>query len=265
MAKKIGIIGGGVVGSAIKDFFNSPDFAVKIYDKYKPIDPLDEVLTSDYIFIGVPTPYNHGFDLAEMNDAFNNLKAVKDKIVIIKSTVLPGTTDNYQKQYPNLKILFNPEFLTEATAVEDFRKPDKQIVGYTAQSQGVAEQVLNLLPPAPLQKIMPAREAEMVKYAVNSFYALKVIFANQLYDLCQKIGFDYDLVRQGFAADKRIFDSHFEIFHKGYRGYGGKCLRKDVDSLIDFGERNNFSLELLKTAKEINDKLREGNGRKEVT
>ena len=213
--KKIGIFGGGVLGNAMKQYFKE----AKIYDKYNDSDSLEEVLASEIIFVCIPTPYTEGkgFGLTEMNDVFGKLASLKDKIVVIRSTVLPGTTQTYQNQHPNLKVLFNPEFLTEATAVE-----------------------------------------EMVKYMVNNYYALKVIFANQIYDICQAAGLDYEAVKECFAADKRIIDSHLQITHKGYRGFGGKCLRKDVYSLIDFAKDKGVDFALLKTAKEINSKLNDG-------
>jgi hypothetical protein len=78
---------------------------------------------------------------------------------------------------------------------------------------------------------MHARAAEIVKYAVNSYYAFKVIYANTLYDLCRQIGANYDVVRAGLTHDSRIIDSHFDVMHGGFRGYGGKCLPKDVKTL----------------------------------
>lgn len=244
------------MGQAMKRYF----FEAKIYDKYHSQDSLEEVINRDIIFICVPTPYaaEAGFDLTEMNNVFNDLKSVKNKIVVIKSTVLPGTTANYQIQRPDLKILFNPEFLTEATAAEDFLYPDKQIVGYTEKSQDIAEEILRILPEAPYKKIMPAKEAEMVKYMINSYYAVKVIFANQIYDICRAGGIDYNLVKEAFIADKRVVDSHLDILHKGYRGFGGKCLRKDIYSLIDFAKQRGFDPKLLEVAKEINLTLNEG-------
>jgi UDPglucose 6-dehydrogenase len=169
--------------------------------------------------------------------------------------VVPGTTAKYQEKYPSLRVLFNPEFLTEVTSEQDFLHPDKQLVGYTPKSQAVAEEVLVLLPAAPYKKAMPSGEAEMVKYMVNCFYAVKVTFANQIYDICTAAGLDYETVKEAFTADKRVVNQHLEIFHKGYRGFGGKCLRKDTYSLIDFAEKLKVDPALFKAAKELNLKL----------
>lgn len=249
----IGIIGGGFVGSAVASFFGN----AKIYDKFKPIDPWDEVIKRKLIFVCVPTPYADGFDRGALDDVFAKIgSSGQSLIVVVKSTCIPGTTDYFQKQYPQLKILFNPEFLTQATAQEDFKNPDKQLVGFTEQSRDVARSVLDILPPAPYKKIMPATAAELVKYAVNSYYATKVIFGNMLYDLAQALGVPYDEVKEAFAADKRITDSHFDVMHGGYRGYGGKCLPKDLLSLVELGKKKGVDVGLLEKVHEMNSKYK---------
>ena len=249
----IGVIGLGAVGEAIRLFYKGD---VKIYDRYKPeyskIGVLDKC---KYIFVCVPTPYRNGFDKSEMDNVFEDLSNFTNKIIIIKSTVLPGTTWGYQEKYPQHKILFNPEFLTEKWAMHDFANPDRQIVGYTIVSECVAEEVLNLLPKAPYCKTMPSEEAELVKYMFNTYYATKVVFANQIYDLCDKLGFDYDTIREAFLTEKKNANNHFDIWHNGYRGFAGKCLPKDLNALIDFGVANSVDLSLLKEVKKINDKL----------
>ena len=245
----IGIIGGGVLGQAVASFFDK----AKIYDKFKKFDVLDEVLGQDVIFVCVPTPYKNGFDRSYLDDVFLNFKNLNDtKIIVIKSTVIPGTTDYFQGKYKQHKVLFNPEFLTEKTAKEDFNNPDKQIVGFTSASKNVAEDILSILPKAPYQKTMPSKTSELLKYSINSFYANKVIFGNLLYDLCQSMDVDYNDLKEAFVSDKRIADSHFNVMHGGYRGYGGKCLPKDVKALIDFGNKQNVSATLLEAMDSLN-------------
>jgi nucleotide sugar dehydrogenase len=151
--------------------------------------------------------------------------------------------------------LFNPEFLTELTADQDMCYPDRQIIGYTKESYNAAGDILQILPLAPFERIMPATEAEMVKYYGNTWFATKVIFANQLYDLCQKLGIDYDRVMEAAAADKRIGRSHLEVWHKGYRGFGGKCLPKDLKAFIQLADEKAVDLKLHKTVDAINDEL----------
>jgi UDPglucose 6-dehydrogenase len=177
-------------------------------------------------------------------------------VIVIKSTVLPGTTEAYQLRYPQHCLLFNPEFLREASAYKDFVRPDRQLVGYTAQSRHLADSLLTILPEAPYTATMTAREAEMTKYVTNVFLALKVTFANEMYDLCAALDIDYNLVREAAAADERIGPSHLDVFDGGYRGYGGKCLPKDTKALLALADRLDVPLRLVRTADRTNDLLR---------
>jgi UDPglucose 6-dehydrogenase len=257
---KIGIMGVGMVGGALKNYFEKKGKKVSedlfLYDPAKGFDSVKELNKAEVIFVCVPTPYlkdGKGFDLSYIEDAFSKIE--DEKIVVIKSTILPGTTEKMQSQYPRLKVLFNPEFLTELTAEQDMNYPDRQIVGYTKQSFPVAKDVMMLLPLAPYEKIMPATEAELVKYFGNNWFAVKVAFANQMYDVCSKIGADYDTVMEAAAADKRIGPSHLVVWHKGYRGYGGKCLVKDIRAFIQFADSLGVDLKIHKAAENVNNDL----------
>ena len=256
--KKIGIIGVGIVGGAVASVIPG----AILYDKYKKIGSIEEVNKADIIFICVPTPHknNTGFDLSAVEEAFSVIKG--EKIVVIKSTVLPGTTEAMQKKYPNHKVLFNPEFLKEVSAEEDMKNPYEQIVGYTKNSKDVAKEILRILPKASTEFIIPAVEAEMVKYFSNTFLATKVIFANQIYDLCQKLNIDYDSIKEMAKTNPRFSFSHFDIWADGYRGYSGKCLPKDTKSLIQFGDKLRVDLSLLKKVDKINEKLLKDNKKK---
>ncbi len=261
---KIGICGVGMVGGALKNYFeNIKKIKPFLYDKGKNIGSVEEVRKADIVFLCVPTPFlkdGRGFDLSYVEGACNYLDG-QGKILVIKSTVLPGTTKDLQKKYPQHKFLFNPEFLSEATADEDMCNPDRQIVGYTEQSKEKAKKIMDLLPKALVQKIIPATEAEIVKYFNNTFNAVKVIFANQIYDLCQKLGVNYDNVADAAAASKFIkTKDHLDIFYGGYRGYGGKCLVKDIRALIQLADSKGIDLKLHKTVEEINNQLMEGQG-----
>lgn len=251
MAKKIGIIGVGVVGGAVKNVI--PEALV--YDKYKKIGSVREVNQAEIIFVCVNTPYiaGQGFDLSAVDDAISVIES--GKIVVIKSTALPGSTEMMQTKYPQHKILFNPEFLRQAYAVEDMANPSEQIVGYTKESEPFAPAVLEVLPKAPHVFIVPAKEAEMIKYFSNTFLALKVVFANQIYDVCQKAGISYEKVKEMAAVSPRFGFSHFNVMGDGYRGYSGACLPKDVKALIQYGDQMGGSLDLLKAVDAINKKL----------
>lgn len=255
--KKIAIMGYGMVGGALGRYFQKVrGIDPFIYDPYKGHESIEDLNSADIYFICVPTPYDEekgGFDLSYVKDSFSKIQG--EKTVVIKSTVWPGTTKRFQEQYPQHKIAFNPEFLTEATADHDMQNPDRQIVGYTERSRSVVGDIMRILPIAPFQRYMESTEAETVKYFGNTLYSTKVIFANQIYDLCQKLGINYENIKEAAAADKTIGPSHLEIFHKGYRGYGGKCLPKDTRALIQLGDKLGVSMDLLKKCEEINKKL----------
>lgn len=253
---KIGIIGVGMVGGSLKRYFESKKNKPFIYDKYNHLGSPDEVNKAEIIFICVPTPFDRkkGFDLSAVEEAFNIIEG--KKIVILKSTVWPGTTENFQKKYPQHRIIFNPEFLSEATADKDMRRPDIQIVGYTKKSKAVAKKILDLLPRASFEKITPSAEAEMIKYFHNVHGAVKVIFANQMFDLCRTMKVNYDIVKECAAASRHIkTDMYLNIWHGKYRGYGGSCFPKDIRALIQFGDKKGVDLALLKIAEKINNQL----------
>lgn len=257
---KIGIIGVGMVGEALKKYFEKKGFKLLLYDKGKNLGSIEEINQADVIFVCVPTPFDKekGFDLSCVKETCNNIKG--QKIIVIKSTVLPGTTEKLQSKYPQHKLLFNPEFLTELTADQDMDYPDRQIIGYTKKSYNVAGDIIQILPLAPFEKILPATEAEIVKYFGNTWFSTKVVFANQMYDLCQKLGINYDRIMETAAADKRIGRSHLKVVHKGYRGYGGKCLPKDIKALIQFANEKGVDLKLHKVVEEINNQLMKEQG-----
>lgn len=270
---KIGIIGVGMVGTQLKRWFeengHKRDSDLFLYD----IDPkknyFDDIDKADIIFIAVPTPrkINGGCDLDAVVSALRKIDWQLSKIVVIKSTVPPGTTEYFQKFYSRNKLLFNPEFLTEKRAWEDFVKPDRQIVGFTEKSIDAAHIVLSLLPKAPfmspwgLDTYKPIRitatEAEIIKYGGNIHFVRKVNFANMLNLLCEKLEVNYENVRKGMAADFRIGDSHLDVSHGGYRGFGGYCFPKDLDALIHFLNLLgiNEGVKLLKADRDFNAKL----------
>jgi len=254
---RCGVVGVGMVGGAMQRYLEKKQgLELFLYDKGKSLGSPDEINKAEIVFICVPTPYlkdGKGFDLSYVEESLAMLSG--EKVVVIKSTVLPGTTEMLQQKYPQLNILMNPEFLTEETADQDMDYPDRQIVGYTAQSQTVAGDVMQLLPLAPFERILPATEAETVKYFGNTWFSVKVSFANQMYDLCQKLGVDYDRMVEVAAADKRIGRTHLNVFHKGARGYGGKCLPKDIKALIQLANSKGVDLKLHKAAEDINNEL----------
>ena len=270
---RIAIIGLGMVGTPIKDFLEAErgyrrGTDLFLYDKDPAKAYRDDVNQADIIFISVPTPPGPGggADISAVRDAFAHIKK-EDAIVVIKSTVPPGTTETLQREYPKRRVLFNPEFLTEKRAGEDFRRPDRQIVGFTDSSLDAAYAVLSILPRAPFMSPggvgtyrpvrITATEAEIIKYGGNVHFARKINLANILAGLAENHHMDYENVRLGMSADYRIGDSHLDVAHGGYRGFGGFCFPKDLDALIAHLEERGLAdaAALLKKDREYNERL----------
>ncbi|MEK7116013.1 MAG: hypothetical protein AAB879_01315 [Patescibacteria group bacterium] len=258
---RISIIGTGFVGSALDRYFKSQNIQTGLFDPPKGHHDVNVLRDADVIFIAVPTPFYpaSGFDDTFLRAALNTIP-VPGKTVVLKSTILPGTTDKLQAIFPQHRILFNPEFLTETRVDQDMQHPNRQIVGYTPESRRDAEMVLDLLPRAAFEKIVHARVAETVKYMGNAFYSLKVAYANQMYELCTSLGIAYDDVKDCIKAEPWMGTHHWDIHHKGYRGYGGKCLPKDTRSIIQLAEQLGVDLSLLKQAEQYNNLLCESQG-----
>lgn len=236
----IGIIGNGFVGEA-QAFAFSPIANVKIFD----IDPikstcsLENVHKSDFVFVCVPTPmFEDGSqDFSYVEDVFKN--AVSKPIYIIKSTILPGSTEKLSKKYQDLQIIFSPEFLTERTAKLDMLTQSRIILGGDKELVNKVEKFFLLRFKNKHIIKTDSRTAELIKYMNNSFFATKVSIMNEFKLLCDVIGANWEDALNGFASDGRIGDSHLNVpGHDGKLGYGGTCFPKDVTSLINFAKKN---------------------------
>ena len=227
MNKKIAVIGQGFVGGSLSTTFEERGFKVIRYSLEKEfIINKQEVRNADIVFIAVPTPTSpNGFDLSIVRETLSLVG--KGKIAVIKSTMLPGSTNKLQKEYPDIKIVHSPEFLTEVSCLQDSRKPDRNIIGYTKKSFSSTGDIMELFPPAPTEKIIRAEEAEMVKYGGNCWFYFKVLYINILFELCQMTKVDYEVVKEAMAADPRIGRTHLDPVHQGGRGAGGHCFIKD--------------------------------------
>lgn len=233
---KIGIIGYGYVGQAVAYGFSNAE--LHIYDKYKDgFETLSQVVKkSEFIFICLPTPIREdesGIDLSIIEDVvgkITKLTNTSNKIVIIKSTTIPGTTERLIKKYPKTLFAYNPEFLTEANYLQDFVNTDRTIIG--ASNDQVSLRVVALyrqqFTKTPIFQT-DTTTAEMVKYMSNCFLATKVIFANEMYEICDKLGIKYEEAKKMMVADHRIYNSHLDITSS--RGFGGKCFPKDLLAL----------------------------------
>jgi UDPglucose 6-dehydrogenase len=257
---KIGIIGYGFVGQAVEYGFSNHE--IHIYDKYKDFETMAEVVKkSDYIFVCLPTPIKAdetGIDLGIIDQNIKELAELTkgtDKIIVIKSTVIPGTTVGYEKKYPKSLFCFNPEFLREASFLQDFVNADRVIIG--ASNDLVARRLSSLyqavLPVCPIFLTDPT-SAEMVKYMSNCYLATKVIFANEMFEICEKLGIKYEEVKKMVVADKRIEDGHLDV--TTLRGFGKKCFPKDLLTLRGLAKKKGVDTKILDAVWAKNVKIR---------
>lgn len=254
---RIGIVGIGMVGTPMKEWFENPipkpwarrtrGVGLFCFDADPAKGCTDDVNQADIIFVCVPTPpaRDGSCDTRIVRSVISGI--ADGKVVVIKSTVLPGTVEGLQSEFPTLKFLFSPEFLTESRAGEDFRNPSRQIVAPTEQGRPHAARIAHLLPDG--QFVWPdapiygplveahATEAEVSKYSSNWFGALKVTFSNIVADICYVMSrvsgraCRSEAVLGMTGQDKRIGSSWMNPDYGTYNGYGGSCLPKDTVAL----------------------------------
>jgi UDPglucose 6-dehydrogenase len=151
--------------------------------------------------------------------------------------MLPGSTERLQDAFPDIIVLHSPEFLVEKTAAYDAANPQRNIIGVpkdTKEQNEAARRVLEVLPEAPYQEIMPSLDAELAKYAGNCFLYSKVVFMNMLYDVAEKSGANFAVISEAMIHDPRIGRSHMQPVHDSGRGAGGHCFIKDFEALRQF-------------------------------
>ena len=256
---KIGIVGQGYVGTAVKTVFEK-HYKVNTFDlngKCNCTDMEDLVDKSDIIFVCVPTPMKKdgSCDISIVESVIDEIEDVdiSGKIVAIKSTIPPGTTNRLNQKCKNISVIFNPEFLTEANFIEDFKNQNRIIIGGERPSTTKLRQVYSLV--FPNAKIVKTGSitAEMVKYFTNTFLATKVSFANEMYQICGRLGIDYDKVVEYSTYDERLGKSHWAVpGPDGKFGFGGSCFPKDINALIQLGLELDMTPEVLMAAWETN-------------
>ena len=255
---KVGIIGNGFVGEAISFAFSSvSEIFVYDIDPSRSLNNITSVHNCDFVFVCVPTPmFEDGSqDLSYVESAFE--KATNKPVYILKSTVLPGTTDSLSKQYPNFKIIFSPEFLTERTAKLDMLTQSRIILGgdlsLTEKAKTLFDQrfkIKNIIQ-------TDSKTAELTKYMNNTFFATKVSIMNEFKLLCDKIGANWEDALRGFVSDGRIGDSHLNVpGHDGKLGYGGTCFPKDVNALLSFSKKYGIKINTIEGGWKTNLELR---------
>ena len=251
--QKIGVVGNGFVGGAVKFGFSPQvgcDAEVRVYDKNpaKSTHTLEETINeSDFIFVSVPTPANEdgSINIDVLDKALSDINDVsnRDNFILIRSTIVPGTTRKLQQKYSQLNLLFNPEFLTERSANFDFINQHRFIIGSgDSMSSAMASEEFSELLKNRFGSCISILEctyetAEMIKYMNNCFFATKVSFLNEMYQIAEKSQVNWKQAIDGFVADGRIGHSHLNVpGPDGKFGFGGSCFPKDVQALKNFAE-----------------------------
>lgn len=262
--KVVGIAGVGFVGNAVKSFFETRTDVV-CYDKFKDCSNIENLLSTDMIFLCLPTLYNdkiNEYDKSAIYEVCNYLNENMYKgIVIVKSTVEPETTEYLSYVYNNLQFIHNPEFLTARTAVEDFAKQEHIIIG---RSKRVSDKNVKKINdffkkhyPKAILSNTTSTESECVKSFCNCFGASKVMLFNEYYLLCQKIGLDFNKVRDTMLKNNWINPMHTDIpGPDGNLGFGGACFPKDTRSLNAFMEKKNTPHQVLNSVIKECDEVR---------
>jgi UDPglucose 6-dehydrogenase len=262
----IGIIGQGFVGNAVyqklKKYYKvfTYDIQVKLCNS-----DIDEILKRcKIIFVCLPTPMNKdgSCNLDILDNTLDKInkesKTIDNRIVVIKSTIIPGSTDNFQLKYPYIDLVFNPEFLTEANAVDDFENQTRLLLGGPLRATTKVKQIFSSVFRKTSRIVKTdAKTAELVKYVTNAFLSTKVSFANEIYQLCEGLELDYDKIIEYATLDPRLGDSHWGVpGPDGDFGFGGHCFPKDLSALIEITKNLNTANNVLKAAQTTNNTVR---------
>jgi len=264
--KNIGVIGRGFVGTAVAHGFSPSvgyDAEVRVYDKdptKKGCELHEVVEKSEVVFISVPTPSNKDGSinldiLSQCLKEINNVYMPEfDTIFLVRSTIVPGTTSNLQDQFPNLRLVFNPEFLTERSANFDFISQSRFVLGGEIENTNAIAELYRHRFGQSISIIETNFEtAELIKYACNTYFATKVSFLNEMRLISDAVNADWDQLIDGFIRDGRIGSSHTNVpGPDGKFGFGGSCFPKDIQALIHFGNDLGLDLPVLQGAWETN-------------
>ena len=254
---KIGIVGVGVVGSACKHVFEINGHTIKTHDiRFKTT--INDVIDTDICFITVPTPSNEdgscNVDIVEQ--VVSDLNDINySGIVAIKSTVKPSTTQRLIDNYVDLKLCFVPEFLRERCAVSNFiENHDLLAVGtHSFETFNIIKECHGKYPDKIV--MLSPTEAELLKYYSNVFNALRIIFANEFYEICNSLNADYNKVKDAFILRRTTTDMYLDV-NKNFRGYGGVCLPKDTAAIASLVKELNLDMSLFDVIEQENKKFK---------
>ncbi len=230
-----------------------PELVTKNASRLRFTTDMPEVLEhARLLFVAVDTPptYSGDADLSRVDAVIAELGESSDHALVMKSTVPVGTGRSIQRRMEGLGYVSNPEFLQEGTAVADFMRPDRVVIGAGAGSEGFADRVEQLYAPleAPLVRTDVA-SAEMIKLASNAFLATKISFINEIANVSEELGADVSEVARGMGLDDRIGPK----FLRAGIGYGGSCFPKDVQALKQLAGNSGYHFQLLTSVIEVNE------------
>jgi len=260
---KLGVIGQGFVGTAVLEGLKT-FFDIETYDiaKESTCDSLDEICKkSKILFVCLPTPMKRDGScyIGIVEEVLEKINALNSfcKTVIIKSTIPPGTTAKWNEKFDNLDIVFNPEFLTEANSINDFKNQNRIIIGGPKKAASKVRRLfVKAFPKVQIIKT-DSTYAEMVKYVTNCFLATKVSFANEMYQICEGLDIDYDKVVEYAIHDERMGYSHWSVpGPDGDMGFGGHCFPKDINGLIQVAHDLGMSPRMLEATNIKNNEVR---------
>ncbi|QIG79504.1 UDP-glucose dehydrogenase family protein [Stakelama tenebrarum] len=234
----------------------------------------EAVKDADAIFIAVGTPSRRGDGHADLSYVFAAAREIaenltRNSVIVTKSTVPVGTGDEVSRIISEIApdkgamVVSNPEFLREGAAIEDFKRPDRVVVG--SEDETATEVMRQIYRPLSLNQNAPVlfvgrRTSELIKYAANAFLAVKITFINEIADLCEKVGADVQQVARGIGMDNRIGP---KFLHAG-PGYGGSCFPKDTLALLKTADDNDTPLRIVESTVQVNDSRKRAMGRKVI-
>ena len=254
---KIGVVGLGVVGSAIKTGFEKLGHDIVCHD-LKLQTTLQDVTDSEILFLCVPTPQGDdgSCDTTIITGILTELSANNYKgIVAIKSTVECGFTRSSIEKFKNLTICFVPEFLRERCAVDDFIN-NHNLLAVGTHDKFVFDKVVEAHGHYPKDSVkLKPTEAEILKYYNNVFAAYKIIFANIMSEVCNKLDCDYTTVKDAFVKFGRCKDTYLDV-NENLKGYGGMCLPKDVKAMAKLLDKLEIDFDTFKSIDRDNSKLK---------
>ena len=266
----IGIVGQGFVGSAIREGLKG-FHDVYTYDLRPEIRNCESLVAlvekSKIIFACVPTPMRQDGRcdtrliskvVHDIDRASAALETENKKIVVVKSTVPPGTTDRLDRECLYVDVMFSPEFLTEANSFNDFKNQTRIILGGPRPATSIVKTMFRkAFPQVPIIKT-GSRTAETVKYFTNCFLSTKVSFANEMKQICDSLGIDYDKVVEYTLCDTRLGKTHWSVpGPDGHLGFGGHCFPKDLRAMISIASDLGVTTTILESVWEKNSEVRE--------